>query len=38
MDLCDVVSSYMHYVGLIDFVKKVLPSLDEVVFTYYVDV
>ena len=38
MDLCDVVSSYIHYVGLIDYVMKVLPSLDEVVFTCYVDV
>ena len=38
MDLCDVVSSYIHYVGLIVYVMKVLPSFDEVAFIFYIDV
>ena len=29
---------YMHDVGLDDYLMKVLPSLDEVVFNFYVDV
>ena len=29
---------FMHNVGLNEYIMKVFPSLDEVTFTYYIDV
>ena len=38
MGLCDVVSPYVHYVGFMDFMMKVLLGMNEVVYSCLVHV
>ena len=38
MDLCDVISPYMHYVGLINYILKVLIGMNVIVYALHVSI